>query len=153
MNKALRMKLPNKKWSGVEPRTSKAMRKIRSLGNRSTELRLRMALVRAKISGWLLHPSDFYGKPDFVFPEKKLVVFVDGCFWHSCPKCGHIPDLNRAFWKKKMELNRERDIQVNQLLRNSGFHVIRFWEHKIKNEVSHCISRIQRSVPRKVSLK
>src|SRR5947209_13409422 len=75
---------------------SERMRKVRSKGNRSTEWRFRSALMRSRIRGWTLHDSSLIGSPDFAFREKKLVVFIDGCFWHGCRKCKRpVPKSNR----------------------------------------------------------
>lgn len=72
------------------------MAAIRSCGNRGTELRL-IAFMRAHgITGWR-RGAKLTGKPDFVFPAKRLAVFVDGCFWHGCPKHGTKPKNNAAF--------------------------------------------------------
>jgi DNA mismatch endonuclease (patch repair protein) len=84
--------------------TSRVMRAIKGKGNRSTELVLRMVLVRNGIQGWSLN-SRLPGRPDFLFETKKLAVFVDGCFWHGCPRCGHTPKTRSAFWVKKFESN------------------------------------------------
>jgi DNA mismatch endonuclease (patch repair protein) len=57
-------------------------------------------------------------------------VFVDGCFWHSCPKHGTLPRANRAFWEAKLADNRRRDAETDSLLRQAGWEVIRVWEHE-----------------------
>lgn len=63
-------------------------------------------------------------------------MFVDGCFWHGCPRHGTSPKTNAAFWRKKIQRNNERDRKVNRLLRMEGWAVIRIWEHELarKNE-------------------
>ena len=111
------------------------MAAIRSRGNRDTELRL-IALMRAHgISGWR-RGSKLTGKPDFVFPKLRLAVFVDGCFWHGCPKHATQPKTNAAFWRKKISANRARDRLVTRTLRAMGWRVVRVWEHELsrKNE-------------------
>ena len=70
-------------------------------------------------------------RPDFVFPELKLAVFVDGCFWHACPKHATKPRNNRAFWRRKLAANQARDRQVNRTLRAAGWRVVRIWEHEL----------------------
>jgi DNA mismatch endonuclease (patch repair protein) len=70
-------------------------------------------------------------KPDFVFPKLKTAVFVDGCFWHGCPRHGTQPRTNAAFWRKKIEGNRTRDRRVNRALRARGWEVVRIWEHAL----------------------
>jgi len=108
------------------------MAQVRSQRNRSTEWRLRSALARAGIRGWTLNAADLVGKPDFVFPIRRLVVFVDGCFWHGCPKCQRIPSSNVPYWDRKIERNRIRDRAVNTSLRRSGWRVLRIWEHQLE---------------------
>lgn len=73
------------------------------------------------------------GKPDFVFPKQKVALFVDGCFWHGCPKHSCAPKNNQGFWKKKLEGNKVRDRFVTRELRKMGWKVVRVWEHELKN--------------------
>ena len=106
---------------------SEVMARIRSHGNRDTELRL-IALMREHgITGWLRNAHAF-GKPDFVFRAAKLAVFVDGCFWHGCPRHATMPANNRAFWKAKFARNAARDRDVTRTLRKAGWRVLRVWE-------------------------
>ena len=80
------------------------------------------------------HRSKLPGKPDFVFPKPRLAVFVDGCFWHGCPKHATWPKTNRAFWRKKIARNRARDREVGHALRRMGWRVIRVWEHGLRGK-------------------
>ena len=66
----------------------------------------------------------------------RLALFVDGCFWHGCPKHGTQPAGNRSFWKKKFVRNQARDRLVNKTLRRAKWRVLRIWEHELakKNE-------------------
>jgi DNA mismatch endonuclease (patch repair protein) len=130
MERFLKSMLENGQFSDVSPARSKIMAAIRAKNNKSTEVLLRMALVRAGVKGWILHPT-ITGKPDFFFPRKRLAVFVDGCFWHGCPRCGHIPATRRLFWKTKIERNRIRDKRNVRLLNASGVRSLRVWEHNI----------------------
>lgn len=68
-------------------------------------------------------------KPDIVFPNRRIAIFVDGCFWHSCPEHGTNPKVNTGYWGPKLEKNRQRDQLVSQMLAADGWHVIRIWEH------------------------
>ena len=68
---------------------------------------------------------------DFVFPKLRVAVFVDGCFWHACPKHGTRPAGNRAFWRAKLVRNAERDREVTRALRKAGWSVLRVWEHDL----------------------
>ena len=71
-------------------------------------------------------------RPDFVFPESRTVIFVDGCFWHGCPRHATKPRNNAAFWRKKLAGNKARDRKVNRALRRAGWQVLRIWEHELQ---------------------
>jgi DNA mismatch endonuclease (patch repair protein) len=68
-------------------------------------------------------------RPDIVFPKRMLAVFIDGCFWHSCPEHGNRPNVNQDYWSAKLDRNRERDQLVTKALEESGWQVLRIWEH------------------------
>lgn len=68
-------------------------------------------------------------RPDIVFTRKKVAIFVDGCFWHSCPIHGHTPRANVSYWKSKFERNALRDELDTDALKSNGWKVIRIWEH------------------------
>lgn len=106
---------------------SERMARVRGSGNVSTELRLVDLFRKHGITGWRRNVS-LVGKPDFVFPAKRVVVFVDGCFWHGCPKHKRIPKSRKAFWRPKLDRNRQRDKEVNRALRVKGWVVLRVWE-------------------------
>jgi DNA mismatch endonuclease (patch repair protein) len=73
--------------------------------------------------------GDIAVRPDIVFPRKRVAVFIDGCFWHSCPEHGNRPKSNVSYWSAKLERNRRRDIKVTAELRSNGWEVLRIWEH------------------------
>lgn len=127
---------------------SRIMSSVRGRDNASTERRLRLALVREGIRGWALHPKQLPGTPDFFFASKLVAVFVDGCFWHGCNRCGHVPGKNRPFWAAKLARNRERDRAAGQRLGASGIRVLRFWEHELKDDLPSCVQRLQRLLDR-----
>lgn len=109
------------------------MAKVKSRGNESTELATRRILIREKIWGWRAHPKGILGNPDFIFPKNKIVIFVDGCFWHGCQICKRrLPRTRRVFWEKKIRDNRLRDSRQRKRLRSMDFRVMRIWEHEIK---------------------
>jgi DNA mismatch endonuclease (patch repair protein) len=108
------------------------MSAIRSKGNKTTELVVRMALVRAKISGWEMHPFDIKGTPDFYFRTRRVAIFVDGCFWHGCERCGHTPRTRSEFWAAKFERNHSRDLANVAALTQAKIKVLRVWEHQLK---------------------
>jgi DNA mismatch endonuclease, patch repair protein len=110
---------------------SRTMAQVRSQRNRSTEWRLRAYLIRAGIRGWQLNPQDLLGKPDFAFREQRLLLFVDGCYWHGCPKCYRRPSTNTKYWDAKVERNRRRDGKTTAQLKRDGWRVMRIWEHQL----------------------
>jgi|ERR1019366_2698987 DNA mismatch endonuclease (patch repair protein) len=112
---------------------SEVMSRIKSRGNRETELLFASLLRKNGITGWRRH-LPITGRPDFTFKRNKVAVFIDGCFWHCCPKCGNMPVNNAVFWKKKLGGNKRRDRQVNRFLRADGWRVVRIWEHELKND-------------------
>lgn len=122
------------------------MSAIRAKGNKSTELMFRLALVRSRIKGWVMHPRNIIGNPDFFFPKIKLAIFIDGCFWHGCPKHGHIPKTNTEYWREKIAGNKRRDKSSVRKLRYRDYTVIRFWEHELKKDTDKCIDKIIRSL-------
>src|SRR3989338_2643761 len=69
--------------------------------------------------------------PDIVMVSRKTVIFVDGCFWHGCPRCFRSPKSNRRYWGQKIRENRERDKRQNRWLRKNGWRVLRGWGHRI----------------------
>jgi DNA mismatch endonuclease (patch repair protein) len=69
-------------------------------------------------------------RPDLVFSGPRVAVFVDGCFWHSCPLHGNMPDTNRNYWESKLRRNHERDLHVTKTLIADGWVVVRVWEHE-----------------------
>ena len=130
----------------TKAKRSSLMSRIRSHGNAATELRFIRLLKDAGITGWRRHYR-LPGKPDFVFLKFRLAVFVDGCFWHGCPRCYLEPKSNRAFWRRKITANRERALVVNRALRKTGWRVLRIWEHDLKRKgESRLLRRIQRTL-------
>jgi len=82
------------------------------------------------------------GKPDLVFSGSRVVIFVDGCFWHGCPEHRVYPKTNSDFWEKKLKRTIEIDQQVNEQLTKQGWKVLRFWEHEVERNLEECITRI-----------
>jgi DNA mismatch endonuclease, patch repair protein len=136
---------------------SEVMARIRSRGNEATEIALAKLFRRHKITGWRRHFKlrvtggkwqvtrkarapvsslvtrhlSLTVRPDFVFRQARLALFVDGCFWHGCPKHGTQPKGNRTFWKEKFTRNKSRDQLVNRALRRANWRVLRIWEHEL----------------------
>jgi DNA mismatch endonuclease Vsr len=153
MERALRQHLPGGVFSSVTVRASKNFSGIRGRNNRTTEVRFRLALVRAGISGWKMHNRALPGNPDFVFLKERIAVFVDGCFWHGCSRCGHIPKTNSPFWRAKIQRNIERDRANIRKLGDSDFRVVRIWEHELRRDLAGCVVRIADLIKQKRSKK
>jgi DNA mismatch endonuclease, patch repair protein len=101
--------------------------------NTAPEIQLRRALHAAGFRYRVDYPIRIDGRllrPDIAFTRSRVAVFVDGCFWHSCPRHGQIPATNTEFWTAKLEANAERDCRQNQLLTDAGWLVVRLWEHE-----------------------
>lgn len=127
----------------TKAKRSEMMAAVKGKGNRSTEWKIRSRLINAGISGWRINDRSLFGTPDFVFKDRKVAVFLDGCFWHGCKSCKTIPSSNHKFWVHKIEENRKRDQTVNRKLRRLGWVVIRFWEHDIKKSPNDCVEKIK----------
>jgi len=121
---------------------SALMARIPGKGNRTTELAMTRLLRLGRITGWRRHlnfrwvaPDGRvrFTRPDFVFPAHRLVVFVDGCFWHGCPLHSTPPQNNAPFWQTKIEGNRHRDTRSRTALRKKGWKVLRIWEHSLRD--------------------
>lgn len=143
MEKALREKLAGGKFNNVAATDSRRMRAVKGRGNKTTEVVLRMLLVRFGIKGWRMHPKGVPGKPDFFFPAEKVAVFTDGCYWHGCMRCGHVPKVNTLFWSAKIERNSKRDSEKVAALEAIGVRSLRLWEHDLKENLDGCIVRLK----------
>ncbi len=73
---------------------------------------------------------------DIVFPRARLVVLVDGCFWHACPLHGSQAASNGAFWAQKLRANQERDRDTDRRLGDAGYTVLRVWEHEKETDAA-----------------
>lgn len=117
----------------IPPASSAQVREVMK-GNRARdtgpELRIRRALHRR---GWRYRVHHTIAKsrvrPDIVFTQHKVAVFIDGCFWHGCPDHGNVPDTNRGYWGAKLRSNMERDAKNTATLETLGWQVVRIWEH------------------------
>ena len=125
------------------PQASRRMARVRQKGT-APEVALRQELYR---SG-LRYRVNFVvlKKPrrvaDLAFPGLRIAVFVDGCFWHGCPRHATWPKQNAEFWKQKIEANRLRDADTNVRLRDGGWTVLRIWEHEPPIESSKAVAQL-----------
>ncbi|MFA5192193.1 MAG: very short patch repair endonuclease [Verrucomicrobiia bacterium] len=120
---------------------SQVMATIHSHGNKDTELKLASILRANDVTGWR-RLQRIPGKPDFAFRKQRLAVFVDGCFWHGCRWHCRMPKSRQSFWRPKIARNKARDVEVGRLLRMSGWRVLRFWEHSLR-EPERILNRLQ----------
>lgn len=122
------------------------MASIRSSDTRP-ELLLRSCLWRKGFrfrANYRIHAT----KTDIAFPAKKLVVFVDGCFWHGCQPHYRRPNGNQKYWDPKLARNRARDEANNLKFATLGWQVVRIWEHEIVEDVESACSRIVHALQR-----
>lgn len=106
------------------------------------ELILRCALRENGLAGYRLQWK-VKGRPDIAYPGRKVAIFVNGCFWHRCPRCNlPIPKTHSDFWTAKFERNIERDREVYENLTSEGWTVITIWECEIRDNLPEVISRI-----------
>jgi len=130
----------------TKEKRSDIMSRVRSHGNKSTEIALIHIFRKQGVTGWRRHQS-IYGKPDFVFHKLKLAIFVDGCFWHGCLKHHKRPLTNGQFWEDKITRNKKRDRLVNRVLKKNHWDVMRIWEHELKpNQQSRLARRIKNKI-------
>ncbi len=118
------------------PAASETIRRRMSRAKRrdtKPELAIRSGLHRAGLRFFVDRPAlPTHGRrrrADIVFPTERVAVFVDGCFWHSCPEHGTLPKNNRDWWLQKLDANRRRDADTDQVLTEHGWTVVRVWEH------------------------
>ena len=117
---------------------SDIMSKVRSNNNKSTELALLKFFKENNITGWKRN-YPVKGHPDFVFLDKKIAVFVDGCFWHGHDCRNTRPSDNAEYWQKKRERNIKHDKEVTAMFENRGWTVIRIWECELKKKNRHVL--------------
>lgn len=110
---------------------SKIMSRVKSKNTRLEE-RVANLLQTAQIKDFTRYADSILGKPDFIYPEAKITIFVDSCFWHGCPQHLRRPNSNNEYWEKKINSNVARDRKQRMTLRQEGWSVIRIWEHELK---------------------
>lgn len=107
-----------------------------SVKGKSTSLERRFfsTLAGMHLKGWKKNAAELIGKPDVIFEKERLTIFIDGCFWHGCPRCcKKLPQTNRLYWSRKINRNVAFAKSANRRLREDGWLVIRIWEHEIRN--------------------
>jgi len=121
---------------------SELMQKIKGV-NTKPELLFRKALW-AKGFRYRVNKTGLPGKPDIVLKSRRLIIFIDGEFWHGYKWHEKKPKIkaNRGYWIPKIERNMQRDRENNQKLKELGYTVLRFWEHEIKKDLNSCIDKV-----------
>ena len=99
---------------------------------------LRFRVDRAPLSG-------LRSRADIVFGSARVAIYVDGCFWHSCPEHGTRPKSNAEWWEQKLKRNQERDAEIDRTLRENGWEVVRVWEHEDPVEAADRVEGTVRS--------
>lgn len=112
---------------------SQIMSAVHSKQNKTTEIRLIEIFKESGIIGWRRNYKA-KGHPDFVFFDKKIAIFVDGCFWHGHDCRNTRPADNAEFWQKKRERNMHHDKEITALFEKRGWRVIRIWECELKKK-------------------
>lgn len=112
---------------------SQIMQKVKSNGNLSTEIKLISVFSANGLHGWKRHYR-VKGRPDFVFLDKRIAIFVDGCFWHGHDCRNTRPSDNKEYWDKKRERNMKHDRDVTAMFEARGWTVIRIWECELKKK-------------------
>ncbi len=120
---------------------SERMSRVRSKDTKA-ELAVRR-LVFSMGYRYRLHRRDLPGSPDLVFPSRRKVIFVHGCFWHRHPGCGRMPKSRQDFWEPKLEANRQRDERNMTALRDDGWDACVIWECELK-DMAEVEGRIRR---------
>jgi DNA mismatch endonuclease, patch repair protein len=127
--------MPRTKYPAVVATTPGRSRNMAAIRSRDTkpELALRRALWRRGhryLVDVSLSVTGVRRRVDLLFRGPRVVVFVDGCFWHVCPEHGSFPSRNAHYWRPKLEGNQRRDAETDTALRAAGFRVVRLWEHE-----------------------
>lgn len=144
--------------SAPSPGRSRNMSAIRRTDTKP-ELGLRSALHAQGLrfrKDLRVYAGGIWARPDVLFTRRRVAVFVDGCFWHSCPEHGSRPVVNSAYWNPKLSGNRERDERQTAALKGDGWIVLRFWEHEDINAIAEVVRDAilkadhQQSAPRRI---
>jgi DNA mismatch endonuclease (patch repair protein) len=129
------------------PSSEAASRNMRANKAKDTnpEILVRRELRAIGVRNYRIHMKGIPGRPDIAFPSKRLAIFINGCFWHRCPRCNlPIPKSNAGFWKEKFERNVDRDLSKKTQLEKEGWRVLTIWECEVKEDISGIIVTISR---------
>jgi DNA mismatch endonuclease, patch repair protein len=112
--------------------------------NTGPEMLLAKALALHKLR-WESHVPDLPGRPDFVFRKHRVVVFVDGDFWHGW-RFSIWRDKLTLRWEQKIRGNRKRDLRIHRALRRAGWRVVRIWEHQVERDLAGSVARVRSAI-------
>lgn len=128
---------------------SEIMRRVKSKDT-ALERRVRSALHQRGLRFRLSYPLP--GHPDIVFISGRVAVFIDSCFWHGCPQHVRMPRSNVEYWNRKIARNMERDSRTKAAYKRSGWKLMRFWEHELKENFDKCATKIEKAVRARASM-
>ena len=130
------------------PRVRKSMLSNKAKGTKP-ELSLRRALRQNKVREFRCNIKNLPGRPDICFPEDKIAVFINGCFWHRCPYCRlNLPKKNRAFWRLKFLRNRRRDQKKLRAMKALGWRTLTIWECRLRKKKGSQVEKVVSSLER-----
>lgn len=130
---------------------NKGIKKVRSKDTK-IEMKVRKTLWNKGLR-YRKNYKELIGTPDIAFPNQKLVIFLDSCFWHGCPLHFREPKSNQKFWQDKIKRNRERDAEQTEHYVCQGWVILRFWEHEIDSDFDRVIYDIISTYQNLVNLK
>jgi DNA mismatch endonuclease (patch repair protein) len=126
-----------------------ALRRMKSTRQRDTQIEINLRrLIHAKGLRYRIDQTllpGFRRRADIVFASVRVAVFVDGCFWHCCPKHRTLPKANASWWAEKLRTNQARDADTNQRLTKAGWRVVRVWGHEPPANAADRIAKIVRA--------
>ena len=126
--------------------TQASMKGNRSKGT-SPEKKLAQLLDSRGLKSYIMHDRMMPGSPDFIFPNEKLAIFVNGCYWHRCPYCRpNFPKSNVNYWTAKFQRNRQRDVENRSDLRAMGWRPMVVWECVLRRSSTRVAARIRRKL-------
>lgn len=109
------------------------------------EVALRKALFAAGVRGWRCNRSTLPGKPDLAFGRARVVVFVDGAFWHGHPS-KYWEGRSGSYWDKKIKRNQERDKKITAELSEAGWKVVRLWDFEIERDLENAVRKVKTAI-------
>lgn len=132
--------------SGAARNTLRANRRVDTGPERALRSALHQRGLRFR-KDLHLKLAESSARPDIVFTRARVAVFVDGCFWHSCPEHGELPQSNRSFWAEELRRNVARDRENNRVPETNGWTVLRFFEHVPPAEAAELVHDAVRRSP------